>query len=62
MKNILDFFHMHGYGFYVWSAYGLVIIFLLMQIIRPWMRWHRYVKKERLNHSIHHELENESHS
>lgn len=42
------FFYMGGYGFYVWSAYGCVIAFLFAQWLRPWIRWHRYLRKLKL--------------
>lgn len=44
--NILNFLYMGGYGLYVWSAYGLVIILLIIQWFIPWRRWQRYVNQQ----------------
>jgi heme exporter protein D len=44
MTSLRDFFHMGGYGFYVWSAYGLVLIFLLVQWFVPYRRWKKYLR------------------
>ncbi|MCH8079297.1 MAG: heme exporter protein CcmD [Proteobacteria bacterium] len=32
--SIQDFFHMGGYGFYVWSSYGLTAIVLIFNVIQ----------------------------
>lgn len=42
MKSLLDFFYMHGYGVYVFSAYGCVLSLLFLQWIFPWRRWRKY--------------------
>lgn len=44
MNTLLDFLHMGGYGFYVWSSYGCVLTFLLLQWFFPWRRWQRYLR------------------
>ncbi len=31
--SIQEFFHMGGYGFYVWSSYGLTAIVLILNVI-----------------------------
>ena len=31
--SIQEFFHMGGYGFYVWSSYGLTAIVLIFNVI-----------------------------
>ncbi|VFN00525.1 MAG: heme exporter protein D [Candidatus Kentron sp. G] len=31
---MMEFFHMGGYGLYVWSAYGLALVILLMNLIQ----------------------------
>ena len=31
MESLKQFFNMGGYAFYVWSAYGSVLIFLALQ-------------------------------
>ena len=33
--NWSEFFHMGGYGFFVWSSYGLAVIVLALNIIIP---------------------------
>ena len=30
-----DFFHMGGYGFYVWTSYGLALLVLLANLLSP---------------------------
>ena len=30
-----EFFHMGGYGFYVWTSYGLTLIVLLANVVAP---------------------------
>lgn len=43
---LLDFFHMGGYGLYVWSAYGSMCAFLLAQWYFPWRRWQKYLREQ----------------
>jgi heme exporter protein D len=33
--SLNEFFHMGGYGIYVWSSYGITLIVLLANIIAP---------------------------
>ena len=33
--TLTEFFHMGGYGFYVWTSYGLAMIVLLLNVILP---------------------------
>ena len=33
--NLNEFFHMGGYGFYVWTSYGISLIILLANIVAP---------------------------
>jgi heme exporter protein D len=33
--NLTEFLHMGGYGFYVWSSYGIALLVLLVNIIVP---------------------------
>ncbi len=33
--TISEFFNMGGYGFYVWSSFGLAFVMLIWQIIQP---------------------------
>jgi len=35
MQMLQEFFHMGGYAFYVWSAYGLSMIVLILNVILP---------------------------
>jgi len=30
-----EFFHMGGYGFYVWTSYGLALLVLLANLLSP---------------------------
>lgn len=37
--SLTEFFYMGGYGFYVWTSYGLTFVVLLCNIIVPvWQR------------------------
>ena len=38
MDTLGEFFHMGGYAFYVWSAYGVAFIVLLANVIVPLLR------------------------
>ena len=38
METLREFFHMGGYGFYVWSAYGVALIVLVANVIAPVLR------------------------
>nr|VFJ52796.1 MAG: heme exporter protein D [Candidatus Kentron sp. FM]VFK22925.1 MAG: heme exporter protein D [Candidatus Kentron sp. FM] len=31
---MMEFFHMGGYGLYIWSAYGLALVIFLMNLIQ----------------------------
>jgi heme exporter protein CcmD len=31
-RDVSDFFAMHGYGFYVWSAYGVAALALAVEL------------------------------
>ena len=33
--SLNEFFHMGGYGFYVWTSYGIALIILLLNIFAP---------------------------
>jgi len=35
-----EFFHMGGYAFYVWTAYGVTLLVLLLNIVLPLRRYH----------------------
>lgn len=45
IEHLQNFFAMGGYGFYVFSAYSCVIVFLLVQWLLPWQRWQKYLKQ-----------------
>jgi len=32
--NLQQFFHMGGYGFYVWSAYGFALFIIVFNVIK----------------------------
>ncbi|MBV9575682.1 MAG: heme exporter protein CcmD [Gammaproteobacteria bacterium] len=49
MQTLLNFFYMHGYGNYVFTAYGSVLIFLIIQWFFPWQRWRRYLRQQKNN-------------
>jgi heme exporter protein D len=38
METLREFFHMGGYAFYVWSAYGMAFIVLIANVIVPVVR------------------------
>lgn len=38
MDTLREFFHMGGYAFYVWSAYGVAFIVLVANVIVPVLR------------------------
>ena len=42
-----QFFYMGGHGFYVWSAYGGVFIFLIAQWFFPWRKWQQYLQQQK---------------
>jgi len=44
MTILQNFFHMGGYAFYVWSAYGAAFVLLLTQWFFPWRRWRQHIK------------------
>jgi len=33
--SLNEFFHMGGYGFYVWTSYGIALVILLANMIAP---------------------------
>jgi heme exporter protein D len=36
--SFAEFVHMGGYAFYVWSAYGLALLVLALNVTQPWRR------------------------
>ena len=51
MEFLHRFFHMGGYGAYVFSAYGSVIFFLVVQWLIPFRLWKNYLRKRHEPHS-----------
>lgn len=49
MNDLLKWLSMGGYGFYVWSSYGLVFVTLAVQLIRPWRNWRKIRKQEHVH-------------
>jgi heme exporter protein D len=35
MSNFSEFIHMGGYGWYVWSSYGLALLVLVVNAVLP---------------------------
>ena len=33
--NLTEFLHMGGYGFYVWTSYGIALVVMVVNIIAP---------------------------
>jgi heme exporter protein CcmD len=46
IDELKHFFYMGGYSFYVWSAYGSVIAFLLLQWLLAEKRWQHYLHQQ----------------
>ncbi len=40
MSSFNEFIHMGGYGFYVWSSYGLTVVVLLVNALLPLFQRH----------------------
>lgn len=45
LNNLIQFFHMGGYAFYVWLSYGSVLTLLAIQWFIPWRRWQKYFRE-----------------
>ena len=45
MSEVAHFFAMGGYGAYVWSAYGLVLVVLAANAAGPWLRQRRLLRR-----------------
>lgn len=46
MLNILkEFFAMGGYGFYIWTAYSITFIVLLLNFVIPSRQHKHFIKK-----------------
>lgn len=44
-RLMADFFSMGGYGSYVWSAWGLTVVVMAINLILP-LRKHRQLRKQ----------------
>jgi len=44
MNSLSEFLHMGGYGQYVWSAYGITFVAMLLALLIP-VRQHRGLRK-----------------
>ncbi len=36
--SMAEFFHMGGYGFYVWSAYAVWLAVMILNVVQPAMK------------------------
>lgn len=36
--NLNEFLHMGGYGFYVWTSYGIALVVLLANVLAPFFQ------------------------
>ena len=45
MTGITEFFHMGGYGLYVWPSYGLTAIVLVLNYLLPVRREQKLIRK-----------------
>lgn len=43
-----EFLHMGGYGFYVWTSYGIATIILLANIILPVLQRKSFLRQQAL--------------
>lgn len=49
-EQLINFFHMGGHGFYIWTSYTAAIVFLGIQWFIPWRRWRRYQHEQKNKH------------
>ena len=45
MMSLSEFFHMGGYAFYIWPAYGVALCVLLANILIPYGRQKQLMNK-----------------
>lgn len=45
IKSLLQFLNMGGFAFYVWSAYGVVMVILLLNFLLPWHSKKKYLRQ-----------------
>jgi heme exporter protein D len=48
-NSFQDFWHMGGYGFYVWTSYGLTAVVVAVEIVQTRMRRKRVLQQLRDN-------------
>ncbi len=46
--SLQEFLHMGGYGFYVWTSYGIATIILLVNIILPILQRKSFLRQQAL--------------
>ena len=51
IETLSEFFSMHGYGWYVWTSYGIVVFALSIQWFIPNRRWKNYLQNKHSNKS-----------
>ncbi|MBF8779218.1 heme exporter protein CcmD [Pseudomonas fulva] len=44
--SFADFIAMGRHGLYVWSAYGICLAVLVINVVAPWLARRRYVQQE----------------
>jgi heme exporter protein D len=47
--SVSDFFHMGGYAFYVWTAYGMTLVVLVLNVVLPLRRYHRLKRQAQMH-------------
>ena len=47
IEIVKNFFTMHGYGTYIFSAYGIVLFYLLIQWFIPWRSLQNYLRTQK---------------
>lgn len=43
--NNFELFNMHGYGFYIFTAYFTVLIFLIFPMVNAWRKFRQYLNQ-----------------
>lgn len=43
-ESFIEFVHMGGYAFYVWSSYGVALVVVVANVVWPWLR-HRQLRR-----------------
>jgi len=45
MNSFAEFLAMGGYGFYVWTSYGIALVVLLLNVIVPAMQRKQFLRE-----------------